>query len=457
MALEPLDQGEKGKGRAPLLVMVGFALVALFVVAALVKLYEREKPQVTLLSDISRFGVSKEISMSVVDEKRGVRSIHVVLAQDKNRKKLLDKTFSQQHLALRAGPNNVEESFTVNSKSLGFRDGVAELEVTVRDFSWWNWMEGNVVVFKYPVILDTRPPVVSILHSPHYIKSGSAGVVIYKISEPVEKHGVNINGYFHPGFPLPQKGDDIFGATIGIPHDMVKLEKVYVSATDQADNIARAPFGMILRQPRVLKDRINVSDGFLDLKVPEFSLYYPELTGSPLEKYLYVNKQIRNENYQRVREVCNKSQPERLWEGRFSRMARSSRRAGFADHRTYYYQDQKIDQQVHLGVDLASVRHAEAKAANHGVVVFADYLGIYGNTVILDHGQGIFSLYSHLSRIDVTVNDAVEKETVIGLTGKSGMAGGDHLHFSMLVNGIFVNPIEWWDEQWLELNILSFL
>ena len=131
----------------------------------------------------------------------------------------------------------------------------------------------------------------------------------------------------------------------------------------------------------------------------------------------------------------------------------SRRQAGFADHRTYLYEGKEIDHQVHLGIDLASVHRARIKAANRGKVVFADYLGIYGNTVILDHGQGVFSLYAHLSQIDVQPGSMIEKDGMLGLSGASGMAGGDHLHFSMLINGIFVNPLEWWDEQWLKLNI----
>ena len=51
----------------------------------------------------------------------------------------------------------------------------------------------------------------------------------------------------------------------------------------------------------------------------------------------------------------------------------------------------------------------------------------------------------------------IEKNSRLGLSGTSGMAGGDHLHYSMLVNGVFVNPLEWWDEQWLKLNILEQL
>ena len=131
--------------------------------------------------------------------------------------------------------------------------------------------------------------------------------------------------------------------------------------------------------------------------------------------------------------------------------------AGFAEHRTYYYNGNEIDQQVHLGIDLASTKRAEVHAANRGTVVFAEYLGIYGNTIILDHGQGIFSLYSHLSEIGVAVGELKDKRAVIGLSGATGMAGGDHLHFSMLVNGIFVTPLEWWDKQWLRLNIDDIL
>ena len=131
--------------------------------------------------------------------------------------------------------------------------------------------------------------------------------------------------------------------------------------------------------------------------------------------------------------------------------------AGFAEHRTYYYNNEEIDKQVHLGIDLASTKRAEVHAANRGKVVFADYLGIYGNTVILDHGQGIFSLYSHLSEIGAAVDELKDKGAVIGLSGTTGMAGGDHLHFSMIVNGIFVSPLEWWDQQWLQLNIDDIL
>jgi len=177
------------------------------------------------------------------------------------------------------------------------------------------------------------------------------------------------------------------------------------------------------------------------------------MTGSLVDQYIYVNSQVRKENYQTIVKVCSNPHAKRLWQGRFERMGRSTRKASYADHRTYYYQGKEIDRQVHLGIDLASTRRAAVKAANRGKVVFAEYLGIYGNTVILDHGQGIFSLYAHLSEIKTSVDEVIEKGIVLGLSGTSGMAGGDHLHFSILVNSIFVNPVEWWDRQWISLNI----
>jgi murein DD-endopeptidase MepM/ murein hydrolase activator NlpD len=127
--------------------------------------------------------------------------------------------------------------------------------------------------------------------------------------------------------------------------------------------------------------------------------------------------------------------------------------AQFADHRTYYYKGNKVDEKDHLGVDLASLANSPVPAANHGRVLFAGELGIYGKAVVLDHGQGLTSLYGHLSSIRVSKGQDVQKGDILGATGSTGLAGGDHLHFSILVNGVFVNPIEWWDGHWIRDNI----
>ena len=71
--------------------------------------------------------------------------------------------------------------------------------------------------------------------------------------------------------------------------------------------------------------------------------------------------------------------------------------------------------------------------------------------------MGLQTLYGHLSQFSVKAGDTVEKGQIIGTTGATGMAGGDHLHYEVMVSGQSVNPIEWWDAHWLKDNITGKL
>jgi murein DD-endopeptidase MepM/ murein hydrolase activator NlpD len=432
------------------LLLIGAAAIAFYLY------FEREKPQISFHGDISTIGLTKEVKFTVTDSRSGISLVEIVLFQGSKSAKVYGKEFSRKGFFEHNGPKQLKETVTLKSGALGFKDGAAELKVTVRDFSFWNLMAGNETVMTYPVTMDTHPPKISILHSTRYVRPGGSGMIVYKINDAVEKHGLTVNGHFNPGFPVAGEEDDRYIAYFGLNYDTEKIEKAVVSATDIGGNTGNAAFGMILKKKPLKKDTINISDNFLNLKIPEFAQEYPQLTGSLVEQFVYVNSKIREENFQSIVQATSTPSSKRLWHGKFGRMA-GSRMAGFAEHRTYYYSNAEIDQQVHLGVDLASTKRAEIKAANRGNVVFAEYLGIYGNTVILDHGQGIFSLYSHMSQIGVAAGELVDKGAVIGLSGKTGMAGGDHLHFSILINGIFVSPLEWWDVQWLQLNIEDIL
>jgi murein DD-endopeptidase MepM/ murein hydrolase activator NlpD len=86
-------------------------------------------------------------------------------------------------------------------------------------------------------------------------------------------------------------------------------------------------------------------------------------------------------------------------------------------------------------------------------VAFTGDLGLYGNAVILDHGLGLFTLYGHLSSIDVKPGDSISARQIIGKTGETGFAGGDHLHFGVYLDGVPVLPVEWWDAKWINDNI----
>ena len=114
------------------------------------------------------------------------------------------------------------------------------------------------------------------------------------------------------------------------------------------------------------------------------------------------------------------------------------------------YNGKDVDQQTHLGFDLAVTARVPILAANDGRVVHSGWLGIYGNCVVIDHGLGVSSLYGHMSSIDVKVGDSVTKGQTLGRSGMTGLAAGDHLHFTMLVGGHPVNPVEWWDPHWMQ-------
>lgn len=448
MELEPMERSGNSGPRLPLLVLAGIALFLLLGMGVLVKLNERSLPTVKLVGEIERLGQEINLGIEAADVGRGLRSISLALRQGDQQTLLLEREFPSQGF-FQAGPAAFHETVALAGRDLKLREGTADLIVTVRDYSWWNWLAGNTVRESRPVVIDIRPPALAVLEATRYLKPGHAGLVVFKADEPLRQAGVILNGFLHPAFALPAAGEGMHAAYVALPHDAVTISEAMVTAADLAGNQGRTGVSFIFKAAVKISDRINLGDGFLNLKLPEFAAHYPEMSGPPLEQYLYVNRVVREQNNRKIMEICRQSAPERLWDGVFLRMRRSSPKAGFADHRSYFYQGDKIDEQFHLGLDLASTSQAEIEAANRGKVVFADYLGIYGHTVIIDHGQGLFSLYSHLSRITAVPGDLVDKGAILGYSGVSGMAGGDHLHFSMLINGIFVNPKEWWDRAWV--------
>jgi murein DD-endopeptidase MepM/ murein hydrolase activator NlpD len=209
------------------------------------------------------------------------------------------------------------------------------------------------------------------------------------------------------------------------------------------------------------KSRIEVDDQFLARVVPAILQNSPELkVADPtnlLDSWLAINRELRRRNGETITSFAAQTAPEILWHGAFKQLLNTAVEAGFADQRTYVYKGQEVDKQVHLGFDLASTIAAPVHAANRGRVVHAGWLGIYGNCVILDHGMGLQSLYAHLSQIEVKSGDLVETDQELGRSGATGLAGGDHLHFTMLLGGHAVTPIDWWSAQWVQDRVIRKL
>jgi murein DD-endopeptidase MepM/ murein hydrolase activator NlpD len=303
------------------------------------------------------------------------------------------------------------------------------------------------------------PPRVSVVSVHHFINLGGAEFVVLRATPEDVEAGVQVGDaryHLHPGSAVGLTDPAFRVGFFALSHDQDVNARVMAYARDAAGNEATTP---VEHQPFVKKfvqSKIPIDQKFLDRVVPAIQSNTPDLkidTSTPdglLKGFLEINGNLRKKNNDTIAGLASKSEPRMLWTEAFAQMSNSQVESRFADRRTYYFDDKEIDKQVHLGFDLATVQQAPVHASNTGVVVFADFLGIYGNCVIVDHGLGVQSLYAHLSSIGVKVGDAVKKGQELGRTGSTGLAGGDHLHFTMLLQGTPVNPVEWWDQHWLQ-------
>ncbi|MCP3898991.1 MAG: M23 family metallopeptidase, partial [Desulfobacteraceae bacterium] len=306
------------------------------------------------------------------------------------------------------------------------------------------------------------PPKVEVLSKKHNIKRGGAGLVIYRLFEKDVKSGIMIDDNFFPGYSGMFSDANVYAAFIGLEHNQGQGSKIAVVAKDSAGNLTKKGFRYYIGNRKFKKDVLNISQSFLDRKISGFDLSKASvdssdnLTGkSLLEKFIFINSEIRKKNCSTILSKSLETENKLMWKGRFLRLSGAVKKAGFGDKRVYKHKDREIGKAVHLGVDLASIKKSKVSAANSGIILASENIGIFGNLVIIDHGFGLCSLYAHLSSTSVKKGDKVKKGDTIGRTGATGLAGGDHLHFGVFVNNIFVNPMEWWDKKWIDNNITS--
>lgn len=142
-----------------------------------------------------------------------------------------------------------------------------------------------------------------------------------------------------------------------------------------------------------------------------------------------------------IEELVDKSPKEKLWQGAFcAPLDVKGISTEFGTVRT----TQERGRYMHKGVDLLNAPKSIVWSSQDGVVVLKDRFELSGNTVVVDHGWGIFSLFYHLEDFaDLKVGDRIRKGNPVGLLGKTGYANGYHLHWEMRVNNVAVDPMQW--------------
>ena len=302
------------------------------------------------------------------------------------------------------------------------------------------------------------PPQVAVLSQFHYINHGGTEMVVYRVNPPDTESGVRVGDREYRGFPAGGADAALRVAFFALLWDQQLNTPITVYARDSVGNEGSGSFDFRVFPKQFRASTITLDDRFLARVVPPILQNSPELKvddpSNFLASYLAINRELRRMNNETISNLAQGTSSEILWRGPFKQLINTAVEAGFADQRTYVYNGSDVDHQVHLGFDLASTAAAPVRAANRGRVVHAGWLGIYGNCVILDHGMGLQSLYAHLSSVGVTEGQIVESEAELGRSGATGLAGGDHLHFTMLLGGNAITPIDWWSVQWVQDRVL---
>ncbi len=402
------------------------------------------------------FSTNKPIIVHVSDKNAGIKSIEIKIIALNTEIELFKKTFSDRFI----------KTFNLNFKANKVvPQGKATFVVKVADYSKNNFLNGFVKQVSFPVEVDSTPPQVILLSGTGRIAIGGTAVAVFYAKDTnLDKVYIGVS---HDGIIDEFKAfhaSDLFGnknVYMGFFTYRISKVKNYstnIYALDKAGNESIVHIPVYYTSWKIRKSRINITDNFIKSKV----LAIMEHENIPrketlLADFLYVNDIVRAQDSINIKKICSNSVDKFLWHGRFIQLRNSKVESTFNEKRYYFYKGKQVDVKYHKGYDLASIRNARVNAANSGKVIFEGYLGVYGNTIIIDHGYGIFSLYGHLQSFLVKKGEYVKKGQIIAITDTTGLAGGDHLHFDVLVDGYYVNPIEWWDRRWIKTHIMDVI
>jgi len=448
------------KSGKPLKVFLSAAVCIVILVVAQGIFFTGKKPVIEIHTNLAAIGEQTPFRVSASEPRRGLTYLKTELIQGDISATLVEKSYPVGSQFNPWGAREVSDTVegTAGRQNLPkLQEGTAVIRVTAGRASTW-LRHPDPVIHEISLPVRLTPPSLQVTSSQVYITQGGCELVTYRVGKTAVKDGVQAGTWWFPGYSLPGGDTQDRFALFAAPYDM-NVPDIRLIAVDDAGNRAKRDFIDRFNAKSFKADTLDISDAFINKVVAVIIELSPEVTdqGSPLENFLTVNRDLRQKNAETVKSTAQKSRPEFFWSQPFKMLPNSKVMATYGENRKYRYRGKIVDRQTHLGYDLASTREAEIPSPNDGIVVFADTLGIYGNTVIIDHGYGLMTISGHLSSISVTENQNVARGDTIGRTGSTGLAGGDHLHYCTLLQGLPVNPIEWSDRHWIRDHIAKKL
>ena len=395
-------------------------------------LFIQGRPAIEGIEKLQKLPKKKEVTLKVISNWDNNR-VSVKIIQEGREIKIFEDS-------VMGGETPI--NLLIEPKKYGLKDGEAKVIVTI---------DAYILVrrsYTVDTFIDTVPPKIYLIASTPIVKQGSSGAVKTQTTD-AERVVVMVGKKEYPLYRMDK--NTFFGI---FPVDVEEDPNTYIKivAYDRVGNTASITLPTKIRRTRFKRYVVDITDDMIRRKI--LPLLGDEGEGlSPVDAFKKVNEEWRERDEKKISEIGKKSEPRKLWEGRFLQLKNSKVISYFGELRYYRYKGRIVSKSRHLGYDLASIKNAKVQAANNGVVVYVGDLGIYGNTIIIDHGLGVMSLYSHLGSMLVKEGEYVRKGQIIGTTDMTGLAFGDHLHFGIIVQGVEVTPLEWWDPKWLKNNI----
>jgi murein DD-endopeptidase MepM/ murein hydrolase activator NlpD len=401
-----------------------------------------------------------ELRIELEDPGSGLRSFSIRLLHQNGSRSVLDEQYPGGFLISDVDAvDGLVVSLELDPALLRVPDGSATLVLSARDWAWRDGFNGNRTQLSVPLVVDTRPPRIDLVSGLTYVYRGGSAAAVYRVDDENAAHGVKVGDARFTGFPHPMAEQSeraepgLRVALFSIPIEAAKRPKVEVFAVDQGGNEASVSFPAHVLERAFATSDITISERFIRDVAQPLAESNGIDTSHAVTAFRQVNEELRARNEATIREQIQSSSAAPLWQTSFRQLASSKVMSRFAELRNYLLDGERISQARHLGFDLASTARAPVGAAARGSVVFAGDLGIYGSCVLVDHGLGLTTLYAHLSQIDVAVGDEIAQDQPIGRTGATGLAGGDHLHFAIMLSGHYVDPLEWWDPKWVRSHV----
>jgi len=307
------------------------------------------------------------------------------------------------------GNDHYKNSYAFDSEKMP--DGKHTLTVVADDSS----KKKNRSVQEITFNIDNTAPLLTLASGGGIFAQGKTAYLYFTSSEP----GVEIDGVFQAkdfrAYPYRNKYRAVVGFSIDDPGNENYFMRV--KAKDRAGNISDYHYKVYVKKTKYGMLSFTLKPKNVEMLMPD----------------------VIRADWKKIEDVVSRENDEKYYQGNFIRptTGRVSMTFGLNEYIN------GAESGKHRGLDFANASGTQLVASNSGIVRLSEYLPAHGNTVVIDHGQGIYTYYAHMKKLLVMSGTGVKKGQVIGLMGATGVATGPHLHFAVSLHNLRVDPAQW--------------